>query len=179
MKTVPSSTAKIADAPFAAGLPPGLILFLSWLIPGLGFLLCARKARAATQFVMVTATFGLGLALHGGVAWPSWNPSSDGFNLINNFTFIIQMGAGLPALASLVSHACDPAFAVMPPGAPTIWSILGGIPYHAYYELGGYYMIVAGGLNYFAICNVYDRLIRPTDRYQPQERGEEAAPAKS
>ena len=70
--------------------------------------------------------------------------SDEGFNLIHNFTFIVQLGAGLPALLSL--------YAQYLPG-----SLLIGVPSSPYYELGGYYLIVSGAINYFAVCNLYDR----------------------
>lgn len=135
--------------------PPriALALLLSWLVPGAGFMYCGRWARGLTHFVTIGVTFVLGLALHGAVLWPTWSLSSEDFNLINNFTFVTQMGSGLPALASfLVSRVTEAE-----PG-PMSW--LGGIQSHTNFELGSYYLIVAGALNYFAVGNLYDRLSR-------------------
>lgn len=146
-------------------LPGGLLLILNWFIPGLGFWICRRRARGAMQFLLVLITFGLGIALKGGVDWPSWSVSEQNFNLINNFTFIIQLGAGLPALISLLAHQLPD------------WMHLGflnGVPTDPYYDLGGFYIIVAGAMNYFATCNLHDRLLRPNPRFEEQERGEDA-----
>lgn len=147
--------------------PIGLSLLVGWLVPGAGFWMHGRRARGATQFVLVLVTFGLGLALHSGVAWPSWSPRASDFNLINNFTFIIQLGAGLPALLSLLAQK-------------TAWTFLAGVPQDPFYELGGFYLIVAGAINYFALCNLYDRLLRPQTRFRAQEAGqsEDEPPAK-
>jgi hypothetical protein len=118
-----------------------------------------------THFVVIMLTFGLGLTLHGGVAWPSWWPTGIDFNLMNNLTFVVQIGLGLPGLASLFAGLAH-------------WPPLGGQPAHAYYELGGYFLIVAGALNYFAVCNFYDRIVRPAPRFREQE-GLEPVPAES
>lgn len=139
--------------PASRTAPPriALALLLSWLIPGAGFMFCGRWMRGLTHFITIGLTFGLGLALHGSVLWPTWSVRSEDFNLINNFTFVTQMGSGLPALASFlvsrVTHA--------EPGA---LSWLGGLQSHTNFELGSYYLIVAGALNYFAVGNLYDRL---------------------
>lgn len=121
---------------------------MAWLIPGAGFCLHGRWARGLTHLLLVTVTFGMGLALRGGVQWPSWSPSAPDFNLINNLAFIVQMAAGLPAVASLTANLAG-------------WTWLGGTPWHAYAELGGYYLIVAGAINYFSLCNFNDRLLAP------------------
>lgn len=136
-----------------------LLLLLNWFIPGMGFWLCGRRTRGVLQFLMVIVTFALGIWLRGGVDWPSWSFSSPEFNLINNFTFIIQLGSGFPALISLYvgsagNHALD---------------FLASAPTRPYYELGQYYMIVAGAVNYFATCNLHDRIVRPQPRYAVQE----------
>jgi hypothetical protein len=136
---------------------PLWLVIPGWLVPGLGFWLRGRWARGWTQFLMVVVTFALGLALHGGVAWPTWRLSNPEFNLINNITVIIQLGAGLPALASLWASQHG-------------WAWLGGVPQNPYYELGAYYLIVAGAVNYFAACNLSDRLLRPVARFLPKRQ---------
>lgn len=149
------------------------LLLLNWLFPGLGFWLCHRRARAIIQFLVVILTFGLGIALRGGVDWPSWSMDAADFNLINNFTFLIQLFSGLPALLSLLASQIQNGLAV--PGAIRFifehlhLGFLAGTPTHPYYELGGYYMIVAGAVNYFATCNLYDRLLRLHPRFAAQE----------
>jgi len=138
----------------------------AWLIPGLGWWARGRNGRGWAQFFMVLITFAVGIRLHGGVAWPSWSMSDPDFNLINNITLVIQLGAGLPALVSLAaSHLA---------ASQPQWSLLGGVPQNPYYELGSYYLIVAGAVNYFAVCNLSDRLLRPTARFLPEATTEVA-----
>ena len=112
-----------------------------------------------THLILILLTFILGWVLHGGVAWPSWSMSAPDFNLINNITFVMQMGAGLPALASLTSSILN-------------YSPLGGIPQHPFYELGSYYLLVGGAINYFALCNLWDRCVTPQPRFEEQETGQ-------
>jgi hypothetical protein len=157
-QTPPSQFNPNPSGPISKRRATGLLI-AAGLVPGAGFWLVGRNARAAAHLLIVGVTFALGLALHGGVHWPSWSPSAEDFNLIKNFTVLIQLGAGLPALVSLVANCRE-------------WTLLGGIEHHPYYELGGYYLIVAGAINYFAICNVYDRLIHPQPRLLAQEEGE-------
>lgn len=137
------------------------IALLNWFLPGAGFIIVGRRARGLTQLAIVLVTFAIGLILRGGVVWPSWTLDS-GFNLVNIITFIIQMGAGLPALISLGFNLAGDSVGRLGP-------IIGGIPSGTYFELGSYYLLVAGALNYFAACNFYDRLVNPTPRYKPQE----------
>lgn len=147
-----------AISPTPSNQPPRVgwaSVFLNWLVPGVGFILAGRRARGFTQMGIVLVTFAAGIALRGGVTWPTWTLDS-GFNLVNIVTFIIQMGAGLPALVSLGCHLLG-------------YTPLGGIPAATYFELGGYYLLVAGALNYFATCNLHDRLVNPTERYKKQE----------
>jgi len=55
-QTIPK--ARSAAAPFAA-------CFLAWLVPGLGHFYLGKKVRAAVLFVVVGATFALGIASDG------------------------------------------------------------------------------------------------------------------
>ena len=138
--------------------------FASWLIPGSGFFFFGRRARGAAQFALVTLTFSFGLMLHSSVAWPTWSIRSEEFNLINNFTFVVQMGSGAPAVASFWAALQEPRASS---GGIIQW--LGGIPKHPYYELGSYFLIVAGALNYFALGNFFDRIVRVKTRFEEQE----------
>jgi hypothetical protein len=148
---VPAAPVK-ADAPSAS---VGLAV-VNGLLPGAGFCAAGRWPRGLLQAAMVLGTAAFGWSLHGGVAWPSWNPQAADFNLINNLTFLVQLGGGLPALASLAANH----FGYLP---------LGGIAKAPYYELGGYYLIVAGAVNYFATLNFYDRLVKREGRLREQE----------
>lgn len=131
-----------------------LTLLVGWLVPGAGFMLAGKWGRGLMHLLIIGTTFTIGLALHGAVLWPTWSFRSEDFNLINNFTFITQLGSGLPAFASFLISRVTGAEA-----GPMSW--LGGIQSHTNFELGSYYLIVAGALNYFAVGNLYDRLTRP------------------
>lgn len=132
------------------------MVFLNWALPGVGFILAGRKTRGLIQMGLVFVTFAIGLLLRGGVIW-SWGQDAS-FNLVNIITYIIQMGAGLPAIVSMVAHLNG-------------YAPLGGVPPHGYFELGSFYLVVAGALNYFATCNLYDRLVKPTGHFEVQETG--------
>ncbi len=152
---VPSQPTK-ANGPAPRPQAGWELVLLNWILPGAGFIAAGRKARGLTQMAIVLVTFAVGLVLRGGVIW-IWMPDTS-FNLVNSITFVIQMGAGVPALASMIAHLAG-------------YNLLGGVPSATYFELGSFYMVVAGALNYFATCNLYDRLVKPTDRYQSQETG--------
>jgi hypothetical protein len=147
--------------PPTPAMPPasGWLVLLNYLLPGAGFCAVGRRGRGLLQGTMVLVTVALGWSLHGGVAWPSWSPQAMDFNLINNLTFLVQLGGGLPNLASLVAHQLG-------------WPLLGGVPKDPYYELGSYYLVVAGAVNYFATLNFYDRLVKRDPRFLEQERDE-------
>jgi hypothetical protein len=146
-----------------------LILAVGWLVPGAGFVYCGRWVRGLAHLLIVGLTFGIGLALHGAVLWPTWSFRSEEFNLINNFTFLTQMGAGLPALASFLAARWGDG-----QGGPMAW--LAGEASHTNFELGTYYLIVAGALNYFAVGNLYDRLTQGTCEAGDAEPVEEPGP---
>ena len=59
--------------------------------------------------------------------------------MVNNLTFVVQMLAGWPALVSLGGF-----FAGLAP--------LKAQEPHAWFELGAFYCLVAGALNYFIIA---------------------------
>ena len=126
-----------------------LTLLLAWLVPGAGFLAHGRIGRGLTLFIALHLTFVLGVLMHGGVAWPVWSASDPGFNIVNNLTFIIQLGNGLPSLASLYATA---------KGAHGWLSFLAADLSHPLFDLSSFYLLVAGAMNYFAVCNTYDRL---------------------
>jgi hypothetical protein len=137
-------------------------LAVGYVVPGGGFLLCGRRARGLAHLVSIGLTFGIGLLLKGAVVWPSWSAGAEDFNLINNFTFIVQAGCGLPALASLWAGLGDPE-------TLGVLKFLAGDPPDPYFELGAYFLIVAGALNLFALGNYFDRIVRPAPRFAEQE----------
>lgn len=121
-----------------------------------------RWARGLAHFVTIGLTFAFGLALHSSVVWPSWSIRSEDFNLINNFTFLVQMGGGIWAVASFAAST----LVHEPQG---FIGVLAGVEHHPHFELGSYFMIVAGALNYLALGNFYDRIVHPHPRFAAQE----------
>jgi hypothetical protein len=125
------------------------VLLLAWLVPGAGFLVSGLWRRGLTLFIVLNLTFAIGLAVHGGVVWPVWRWSDDGFNIVSNLSFIIELGAGLPSLVSLWAD---------PQGWGDALSFLAADPSHPLYDLSSFYLLIAGAMNYFVVCNTYDRL---------------------
>lgn len=152
-----ASTDKSAELPSngAAESKPMAVLvtlFSGWMIPGLGFALHERYVRGILPFVLLNLTFWIGVSMHGGVVWPVWTWADPGFNLVNNLTFIIQLGNGLPALLSLIANQSGG-------GGPL--GFLVARPSHHLYDLSSFYLMVSGAMNYFVVCNTYDRLFCP------------------
>ncbi len=123
-----------------------LMVLAGWLLPGSGFFLLGRNHRKMgwLYFGVVHLTFILGLLLKGGVVWPTWGLRDVGFSIVNNLNFVFQMGTGWMAFLSLVAYALKwPFLAIQEP--------------HAYSELGSFYCLVAGALNYFIIWQAVER----------------------
>jgi len=142
-------------------------VLMNWLLPGSGFFLNGQSVRGCVQAVLVCLTFLIGLVFHGGVSWPAWNPASDEFNLINNFSFLIQLGGGGPALLSLYPNLMAEVNTDLAQRFAG-WAFIAGKPQHAYYELGSFYLVVAGAINYFGACNLADRSL---GRFRPAHCG--------
>jgi hypothetical protein len=106
-------------------------------------------------FIVIEGTFFIGLCLKGSVTPPIFDASGGG--IISMLSFIIQLGNGLVSVASLtgVLWAKHLLSAHMTPGALIIF--LAGKQTQARYELGGFYLLVSGAMNYFVLTNFYDR----------------------
>lgn len=63
---------------------------------------------------------------------------------MNNLTFLAQMGAGWLWLYSLLANGFH-------------WSFGAAVEYHPFFELGSFYCLVSGALNYFAMTQTLDR----------------------
>ena len=99
--------------------------------------------RGILFFVVVHLTFAVGVFLHGGLLWPVWTLRDPAFSIVNNLTFVVQLGSGWLGIASLVAHFAHWNFAA--------------IETHSLFELGSFYCLVAGGINYFIVCQSLDR----------------------
>lgn len=119
---------------------------LSWFVPGSGFFLLGPRYRwrAWLFLAVIHVTFFIGLSFNGGIVPPIWNFRAYGFNIVNCLNYILQIGSGWMALLSqaALSHG---------------WSALAIDEPNAYAELGSFYCLVAGALNYFVVWQGLDR----------------------
>ncbi|MBN1517943.1 hypothetical protein JXA32_15365 [Candidatus Sumerlaeota bacterium] len=120
-----------------------LICGLNWLVPGLGFFIKGRRIHGVALFLALSVCIAIGIALHGSIVLPELDRSSDGFNWVNILSYVGQLGYG---------------------GAGLILSLLDKLGKNFWYDaahplsdLASLYFLVAGAMNYFATCNLYDR----------------------
>jgi len=130
------------------------LLLLSWLVPGLGLVLLGRdtRKRGLILIALLHLTLFIGLLSDGGLIWPVWQPGTVGFNIVTNITFILQLGAGWMAILSWIATSI---------GIPFLSATDNSI----YFELGSFYFLAAGSLNFFVIWQTLDR-----NRIEPFER---------
>lgn len=120
-------------------------LILSWLIPGYGFMRNGYVARGIFFFVILQLTFLIGVALRGSVLLPEFNFRSPSFNLVNILTFLTQIFNGGLALLSILPEIFGRSAAVLPYEES-----------HPFADLGAFYLLVSGGMNYFVLVSTYD-----------------------
>lgn len=125
--------------------PKLVVLLLSWLIPGYGFYRHGLRVRGLLLFVLIEATFLAGVMFQGAVLIPELNYRSEGFNLVAVLTFVTQMFNGLAACLSALGDLTGGAVKLLPGNELNQWS-----------DLGTFYLLVSGGLNYFALTGTYD-----------------------
>lgn len=125
-------------------------MLLSWLIPGYGFMRNGMLARGLVFFVLLQLTFFVGVALRGSVLLPVFNLREPGFNLVNVLTFFTQIFNGGLGLISLLPELLGGRGALFPyqESAP-------------YADLGAFYLLVSGGMNYFVLVSTYDHFYGP------------------
>ena len=119
---------------------------VGWLLPGVGYFLLGRRfrSRAILLIVAVNLTFLFGVLMRGGLAWPTVVSANKGSAIVEFLNLAMQLGAGLPAIVSLVAYELD-------------WPLLARVDAAVYSELGCFYCLVAGALNYFVIWQTLDR----------------------
>jgi len=142
--------------PFGVGL---LLTLASWIVPGSGFVVCRNYWRGLAIFALITTTFFLGLLLHGTVLIPDFYYRSPSFNVVNLLTFIGQMGNGGASLFCLAHDRWN-------------WRILQSVETDPRFDLAMLYLLVSGCMNYFCVCNFYDRHVAAgqADRQQSAEK---------
>jgi len=183
----------LKDAPLAA--------FLAWLVPGLGHWYQGRRAKAVLYFVCIMGLFVYGLYLggssqkcpdgngkigYGRAVYFSWRPGDQ------RLSYLCQVGVGLPALPALIqAHRMSNYRKVWwngfmaPPRLPASPSANREDPnidqptpgdlhrlLARYFELAGFFTMVAGLLNILAI---YDAWAGPVPG-EPEKSVSEAEP---
>ena len=118
-----------------------------WQVPGFRLFRTKRSILGMPLLLVLELTFLLGLIMKGGVVLPTMNATGGG--VISLLTFVIQLGNGLMSLLSLAATTENITGAA--------GKFLGGTQPHALFELGGFYLLASGAMNYFAITNFYDR----------------------
>ena len=163
---------------------PGLAALLAWLIPGLGHWYQGRRAKAVLYFVCIMGLFGYGVYLgssnqkcfgdrgtigYGRAVYFSWR---DGDHRLN---YLAQVGVGLPALPALVQanrmgnhqkvwwggFMAPPRLPAASAGDQEDPNLDQPTPHvlhlqlHYYFELAGFFTVVAGLLNVLAIYDAW------------------------
>lgn len=154
---------------------PAVAAFWAWLLPGAGHFYQRRYAKGVIFLVCILFTYFFGLALGGGrVVYASFERNDF------RWQYVLQLGVGAPALPALVQsyrvrneqeslwpHWMTPPTEVRPEQRDELadWHY----EYHAFFEMGTLYTMIAGLLNILAI---YDAFAGPLIIVPPErERG--------
>jgi hypothetical protein len=163
---------------------PTVAAFLAWLVPGLGHWYQGRRAKAALYFLSIMGLFAYGVYLsssnekcrigegtigYGRAVYFSWRDGD------RRLAYLCQIGAGLPALPALLQasrmsnhrHVLWHGFMAPPRLAPSLAGdrddpnvdqpSAGELHYqlHHYFELAGFFTMIAGLLNVLAIYDAW------------------------
>jgi uncharacterized protein DUF6677 len=134
-------------------------IIMSWLIPGFGFFRRGRYIRALMLFAAIEGTFIIGFLLKGSIVLPVMDFSGGGLGggVISLLTFVIQMGNGFLGILSFSSVQYVQNLTANGIESAAFFTFLSGKQEHSLFEMGGFYMLVAGAMNYFAVTNFFDR----------------------
>lgn len=130
------------------------LVLLGFILPGVPYLFIGEYKKFAMIFPLLYLTFIIGhLFFNGAVVFPAEYQSPPGFfNPLGYLTFFCQMLFGLPAWLSLLWSSLHPEIEYM------------GLEVHRTYpplfDLGSYYLLVIGGLNYYCNIKLYDHRFR-------------------
>lgn len=124
-----------------------IYVLLGFIVPGLPYLLAKEYKRYAMIFPLLYLTFAIGLLLNGAVVMPKAYQSPV-FNILAYLGYVSQMFFGLPAWMNnaWVTHQME---IEMIEKLPSYTSA-------EYFDLGSYFLVVAGGLNYYANVKLFD-----------------------
>lgn len=106
--------------------------------------------RGILFFVLLQVTFLIGAALRGSVLIPEFNFRSPGFNLLNILTFITQVFNGGLGIISMLPELFGAGAAILPNDEAGTFA-----------DLGAFYLLVSGGMNYFVLASTYDNFYAP------------------
>lgn len=145
-----------------------MVLGASWLIPGYGFYHHGLRKRALFFFITLEAAFLVGSFLQASVLFPEFRLRSEGFNLVAILTFLTQMFNGLLGLISVLPDIKGPNWAILPYNE-TCWSA----------DLGSFFLLVSGGMNWFVIASTYDHFYGRLRSERPEASVKELPPAEN
>jgi hypothetical protein len=122
-------------------MTPLTLALFGWLVPGGSYLLMRRYAQFAGFAILVTTTFGAGLALQGGLGWPQ-AAELQGLDTFTQLFFqagaLAKALAGGPFLLAQLLHS-----------AP---SFLDG----RLHEYGTTLLVMAGVFNVLAVSSAFE-----------------------
>jgi len=141
------------------------VLVMSWLVPGFGFAWHGRWWRAIFFFIVLEATFLAGAFLQGSVLVPEFSYSSKDFNLVAILTFFTQMFNGFLGMISVAPDLLTRAgihVRILPYNETNQW-----------FDLGSFYLLVSGGMNYFVMMSTYDHFYgrKSEEKFEQNARG--------
>ncbi|HRX83228.1 MAG: hypothetical protein H6821_02465 [Planctomycetaceae bacterium] len=134
-----------------------------WVCPGAGHIYQRRYAKGVLFMVCILSTWFFGLSLgEGHVVYASWKKDD------HRWQYLCQLGVGTPALPAIVQSqrvkkGKEPLFDgwMAPPQnvvnyeSPHDELSQWHLKYHAFFELGTLYTMIAGLLNVLAIYDAY------------------------
>ena len=140
-------------------------------MPGAGYIVVRDIPRGATLMVLINAMLIIGIATGGYVLVPAWSPKNPEFNIVAILTYLVEAfhGGGWLALHALQKSTAGSADAFFNLHRQSI---------RPFSDLGVFYLVVAGGLNYFSTVRLYDLLAGAPELtesirvVQPQAEGE-------
>jgi hypothetical protein len=132
-------------------------MVLSWLVPGYGFMRHGYWLRGIYFFIALEVTFLIGAALRGAVLVPVFNIGNPAFNLVNILTFFTQIFNGGLGLVSMLPDLLGASVSILPYNEAYRWA-----------DLGSFFLLVSGGMNYFVMVSTYDNFYSDAPKITPK-----------